>query len=108
MNQGFSIQEWHYEQTKGKIRSYVAREREPFPKVAKTVFALRKTGRSSSVQIERMFQEVFSESVQPFLGPPYHQPCRSSGPRKSSCGNSLAGPGGESTPFLVPGAWPVR
>ncbi|MFQ5881776.1 MAG: hypothetical protein ACE5I9_04805 [Candidatus Methylomirabilales bacterium] len=76
MSRGFSIQDWYYKLGKGKLRSYVAREEEPLSKVAKTVKTLRETGHITSGQVERMVQEVFNESVQPFLGPPYRQPER--------------------------------
>ena len=58
------------------VRSYVARAKEPPQRIVKSVHTFMSSGRINRTDVERMLNEVLTESVVPFLGPPWNQPQR--------------------------------
>lgn len=70
------VQELHYENCKGRIRSFVARATEPHERIVRSIQTYISTGRFNRDDLERMLNEVWAESVIPFLGPTWNQPVR--------------------------------
>lgn len=72
----FNLGEFEYGICKGRVRSYVARAMEPPQRIVKSVHTFMSSGRINRTDVERMLNEVLTESVVPFLGPPWNQPER--------------------------------
>lgn len=54
-------------QIEGRIRSYVARELEPLPKLVKYIRTMRRKYRITVQDLQRILTNVKKESVDPFL-----------------------------------------
>jgi hypothetical protein len=70
------VEQWCYRLVKGRIASHVARgtdEPNTVVKFTKTLLARRRLGGDT---LQRVLEEVNSESVQPFLALPWNQPER--------------------------------
>jgi hypothetical protein len=68
--------EWNYERCKGQAASYVARGRGTPDRIAKSVLTTMAKGNLDRESLERILDEIESESVLPFLDPPWNQPER--------------------------------
>ena len=72
----FDMEERYYRQVKGRVASHVARggdRPEAIVKYARTIVG---RGDLNPEALARIVSEVESESVRPFLGPPWNQPER--------------------------------
>jgi hypothetical protein len=72
----FDLDEWYYRQLKGRAAAHVARggdRPEAIVKAARTIIG---RGGLKSQALATIVAEVESESVRPFLGPPWNQPER--------------------------------
>jgi len=58
---------WFYELYKGKLQSFVAREKESISKVTKTLNTALKKGQISSSDLEKMLFEVQRDTVDAFV-----------------------------------------
>ena len=72
----FNFEEFEYRICKGRLRSYVARAKEPPDRIAKAIRTFLSSARIREDDVERMLNEVQRESVIPFLDPPWNQPQR--------------------------------
>lgn len=70
------IRDWYYALCKGRVANYVARGEERPERVIKPIQTIKAKGNISEEAVERMLAEIDSESVRPFLGPPWNQPER--------------------------------
>ncbi len=72
----FNIEEFEYRICKGRVQSYVARAKEPSQQIIKSIRTFMSQGSINTADVERMLNEVQTESVLPFLGPPWNKPER--------------------------------
>lgn len=62
----WSTRHWYYNLCKGKVRSYVAREKETLAKITKTIKTLLEKKQISMSDLEKILSEVEVESVESF------------------------------------------
>ncbi len=74
----FNIVQFEYRICKGRVQSYVARAKEPPQRIVKAIHTFMSRGRINLADVERMLKEVETESVLPFLRPPWNQADRES------------------------------
>lgn len=72
----FNTEEFEYRICKGRVQSYVARAKEPPDRIIKSIRTFQSRGRINQVDVERILKEVQTETVAPFLGPPWNKPER--------------------------------
>lgn len=70
------FREWNYARCKGRIAAFVARADEKPERIIKSIQTTIAKGNLDHTALERMLAEVESQSVKPFLGPPWNQPER--------------------------------
>jgi len=71
-----NINEWYYSLLKGRIAAHVARGHDKPNAVIASIRTIFAKGHISLEAVQRMLKEVQYETVQPFLGPPWHRPER--------------------------------
>ena len=66
MSEELSMKDLHYRTNKGRIQSFVAREREKSSRISKTLKTAMRKGHLSLEDVNRIFLEVKKESVEDF------------------------------------------
>ncbi|GEM_PF-6185635 len=72
----FDVNECYYRQVKGRVASHVARGGDRPEAIVKSARTIVGRGDLKAEALPRIMGEVESESVRPFLGPPWNQPER--------------------------------
>jgi hypothetical protein len=70
------LQQWSYQQVKGRIASHVARGTDNLQAVIKSTFTMSAKCGMGREALEKMLDEVNAESVLPFLQSPPQSPWR--------------------------------
>ncbi len=67
------IKHWHYSLVKGKIQSFVGREKESLEKIGKTVKTYLEKGQLSKEDLEKILKEVENETVDAFKNQEFYE-----------------------------------